>query len=174
MDIDLKQILRTAAPMLGTALGGPFGAVAGKLVAEALGNPEAKPDEIARALAVATPEQMMQLKQAEQDFQARMAAMGFDNAQKLAALDVDDRKSARDMQVSQRSYIPAVLSIITVIGFFGLLIGAAAGVVTLTGSDVLMLLLGVLARETASVYAFWLGSSSGSQQKTELLTQRKA
>lgn len=172
MDIDLKQILRAAAPMLGTALGGPFGAVAGKLVAEALGNPDAKPDEIAHALAVATPEQMLQLKQAEQDFQARMASMGFENTQKLAALDVDDRKSARDMQVSQRSFIPAVLSIITVLGFFGLLIGAAAGLVTLTGSDVLMLLLGVLARETASVYAFWLGSSSGSQQKTELLQQQ--
>lgn len=172
MDINLKQILRAAAPMLGTALGGPFGTVAGKLVAEALGNPDARAEDIAHALAVATPEQMMQLKQAEQDFQARMAAMGFENEQKLAALNVDDRRSARDMQVSQRSHIPAVLSIITVLGFFGLLIGAAFGVVTLTGSDVLMLLLGVLARETASVYAFWLGSSSGSQQKTEMLQQQ--
>lgn len=158
--------------MLGTALGGPFGAVAGKLVAEALGNPDAKADEIAHALAVASPEQMLQLKKAEQDFQARMQAMGFDNEQKLAALNVDDRKSARDMQTSQRSAIPAVLSIITVLGFFGLLIGAAMGQVTLSGSDVLMLLLGVLARETASVYAFWLGSSSGSQQKTEMLNSK--
>jgi hypothetical protein len=33
----------------------------------------------------------------------------------------------------------------------------------------MMLLLGVLARETAGVYAYWLGSSSGSAQKTELL-----
>lgn len=93
MEIDLKQILRAAAPMLGTALGGPFGLVAGKLVAEALGNPDAKPDEIAHALAVATPEQMLQLKQAEQDFQARMAAMGFDNTQKLAALAADVAKA---------------------------------------------------------------------------------
>jgi hypothetical protein len=93
MDIDLKQILRTAAPMLGTALGGPFGAVAGKLVAEALGNPDAKPDEIARALAVATPEQMLQLKQAEQDFQARMAELGYKNTEQLAALAADVAKS---------------------------------------------------------------------------------
>ena len=42
---------------------------------------------------------------------------------------------------------------------------AATGYMKLTGSDVMMLLLGVLARETASVYNFWLGSSNSSQQK---------
>lgn len=97
MDFDLKQILRAAAPMLGTALGGPFGAVAGKLVAEALGNPDAKPDAkpdaIAQALAVATPEQMVQLKQAEQDFQARMAELGYKNTEQLAALAADVAKA---------------------------------------------------------------------------------
>lgn len=93
MDIDLKQILRAAAPMLGTALGGPFGLVAGKLVAEALGNPDAKPDEIAHALAVATPEQLLQLKQAEQTFQERMAELGYKNTEQLAALAADVAKA---------------------------------------------------------------------------------
>lgn len=93
MDIDLKQILRAAAPMLGTALGGPFGLVAGKLVAEALGNPDAKPDEIAHALAVATPEQMLQLKQAEQTFQERMTELGYKNTEQLAALAADVAKA---------------------------------------------------------------------------------
>jgi hypothetical protein len=60
-----------------------------------------------------------------------------------------------------------------VIGFFTLLIGAASGLFTLAGSDVLMLLLGVLARETASVYNFWLGSSDGSRQKTEIMKGQK-
>jgi hypothetical protein len=55
--------------------------------------------------------------------------------------------------------------VVTVLGFFSLLIGAATGHLSLTGSDVMMLLLGVLARETASVYNFWLGSSNSSQQK---------
>jgi hypothetical protein len=45
------------------------------------------------------------------------------------------------------------------------LLGSAFGVLTLTGSDIMMMLLGVLARETASVYNFWLGSSNSSQQK---------
>lgn len=101
MDIDLKQILRAAAPMLGTALGGPFGAVAGKLVAEALGNPDAKADEIAHALAVASPEQMLQLKKAEQDFQARMSELGYTNTAQLAQLAADVAK-AEAQELSKR------------------------------------------------------------------------
>jgi hypothetical protein len=94
---------------------------------------------------------------------ARMA-----NETKLFELNVKNTDSARQMQVATRSKIPAILSIVTVAGFFGLLVGSALGYMTLTGSDVMMLLLGVLARETASVYNFWLGSSNSSQQKDML------
>lgn len=87
------------------------------------------------------------------------------NETKLFELNIENTKSAREMQVATRSKIPAILSIVTVAGFFGLLIGSALGHMRLTGSDVMMLLLGVLARETASVYNFWLGSSNSSQQK---------
>ena len=70
------------------------------------------------------------------------------------------------------SWVPAALSVVTIAGFFFLLIGAAGGFFELTGSDVMMLLLGVLARETASVYQFWLGSSSGSRQKTDMMGKK--
>lgn len=167
--MDIKNILKAAAPMIGAAIGGPFGGVAGKLIAQALDNPDAKPEDIPALLGAATPEQMAAIKRAEQDFQVRMAELGYENEQKLAALSVDNTKDARDMQKQTRSPVPAFLTAITVLGFFGLLIGAAAGVLELQGSDVLMLLLGVLARETASVYNFWLGSSDGSRQKTEIM-----
>lgn len=102
-----------------------------------------------------------ELAQLEQNGElAKMA-----NETKLFELNVENTKSAREMQVATRSKIPAVLSIVTVAGFFGLLVGSALGYMTLTGSDVMMLLLGVLARETASVYNFWLGSSNSSQTK---------
>ena len=173
MNFDIKEILRTAAPMIGAAIGGPFGGVAGKLIAQALGNPDAKAEDIPALLGAATPEQMVAIKKAEQEFQVRMAELGYDSEQKLAALAVDNTKDARDMQKQTRSPVPALLTLVTVLGFFGLLIGAAAGHFTLEGSDVLMLLLGVLARETASVYNFWLGSSDGSRQKTEIMRDRK-
>lgn len=87
------------------------------------------------------------------------------NDTKLFELNVKNTDSARQMQIATRSPMPAMLSAITVVGFFGLLVGSALGYMSLTGSDVMMLLLGVLARETASVYNFWLGSSNSSQQK---------
>ena len=91
---------------------------------------------------------------------ARMA-----NETKIFELNVKNTDSARQMQIATRSPMPALLSAVTVVGFFGLLVGSALGYMSLTGSDVMMLLLGVLARETASVYNFWLGSSNSSQQK---------
>jgi hypothetical protein len=102
-----------------------------------------------------------ELAKLEQDGElAKMA-----NETRIFELNVKNTDSAREMQKVTRSKMPAFLSIITVIGFFGLLVGSALDLMKLTGSDVMMLLLGVLARETASVYNFWLGSSNSSQQK---------
>ena len=171
--MDIKNLLKSAAPMLGAAIGGPFGGMALKMLAEALGAPEAKPDDLPGLMASASPDQIAAIKKSDNDFKVRMTELGFENEQKLAALAVDNTKDARDMQKQTRSMVPALLTGITVIGFFSLLIGAAAGYFRLEGSDVLMLLLGVLARETASVYNFWLGSSDGSRQKTEIMKGQK-
>lgn len=128
---------------------GPLLEVGGKILERVLPDPEAA----AKAKA--------ELAQLEQNGElAKMA-----NETKIFELNVKNTDSAREMQKATRSKMPAFLSIVTVLGFFGLLIGAALDMMALTGSDVMMLLLGVLARETASVYNFWLGSSNSSQQK---------
>jgi hypothetical protein len=131
---------------------GPLLEVGGKILDRVLPDPEA---------AAKAKQELAALEQ-NGDL-ARMA-----NETKLFELNVKNTDSARQMQVATRSKIPALLSIVTVAGFFGLLVGSALGYMTLTGSDVMMLLLGVLARETASVYNFWLGSSNSSQQKDML------
>lgn len=171
--MDIKNLLKSAAPMLGAAIGGPFGGMAMKMLAEALGAPEAEPDDLPGLMASASPDQIAAIKKVDADFKLRMTELGFENEQKMAALAVDNTKDARDMQKQTRSMVPAMLTGVTVVGFFSLLIGAAAGQFRLEGSDVLMLLLGVLARETASVYNFWLGSSDGSRQKTEIMKGNK-
>jgi len=112
-----------------------------------------------------TPEQVAALKTAEANLKIKLRELDIKESEIQAA----DRDSARKMQIQNRSWIPAVLTILTVGGFFWLLVGSAQGSFTLEGSDIMMLLLGVLARETAGVYAYWFGSSSGSAQKTEML-----
>ena len=128
---------------------GPLLEVGGKILDRVLPDPEAA----AKAKA--------ELAQLEQN--GELAKMANDT--KILELNVKNTDSARQMQIATRSPLPAILSIVTVFGFFGLLVGSALGYMALTGSDVMMLLLGVLARETASVYNFWLGSSNSSQQK---------
>ena len=46
----LKPWIAKAAPLLGTALGGPFGTMAGALVAQALGTKDASPESIKAAI----------------------------------------------------------------------------------------------------------------------------
>lgn len=168
MSFDWKSTLATVAPTIATAFGGPLAGVAVNMVADALG---VEPDSevVQKAIASGNPEIMLKLKQAENDFVLKLEELGIERDR----LVVQNTDSARKMQIETKSLIPAILSIVTVIGFFGLLIGASLGALTLTGSDVMMLLLGVLARETASVYNFWLGSSRGSQEKTALLGKQK-
>jgi hypothetical protein len=128
---------------------GPLLEVGGKILERVLPDPEA---------AAKAKQELAALEQ-----NGELAKMA--NETKLFELNVKNTDSAREMQKVTRSKIPAMLSIVTVTGFFALLVGAATGYMTLAGSDVMMLLLGVLARETASVYNFWLGSSNSSQQK---------
>lgn len=163
----MNDFLKTIAPTIATALGGPLAGVAVKLVGDALGLKESTKEAITEVIqsGTMTAEQIEAVKKADADLKVKMKELDI----KLEEVAAADRDSARKMQIQNRSWIPAVLTVLTVGGFFWLLIGSAMGTFALTGSDIMMLLLGVLARETAGVYAYWFGSSSGSAQKTEML-----
>ena len=67
----LKNIVGAVAPTLGTALGGPMGGMAATMISEVLGVPN-NTKAIEKGLAEATPEQMLELKKAEQAFEVQM------------------------------------------------------------------------------------------------------
>jgi hypothetical protein len=60
-------LIRLGAPMLGQAVGGPFGAMAGKIVADAFGAKEPTPVAITEAMAKADPAIAVQAAQAAED-----------------------------------------------------------------------------------------------------------
>lgn len=155
------------APVAASLLGGPLAGLAVSTIGDALGLKDSTKEKITEVLqsGTMTPEQIAAIKTAEANLKIKLKELDI----RLEEIAAQDRHSARMMQIQNRSWIPAVLSVLTVGGFFYLLVGSATGVFHLEGSDIMMLLLGVLARETAGVYAYWLGSSSGSAQKTELL-----
>jgi hypothetical protein len=156
--------LKTIAPTIATALGGPLAGLAIEAVSKAIGiDPKDVQSTISEGKLSA--DQIMLLKQAEIQMAARAQEMGLD----FAKLNVEDRKSAREMQAETRSYIPAVLAVSVTIGFFGILIGMMTE--TFKTSDALMLMLGSLGTAWTGIIAFYFGSSAGSQAKDDLLHQ---
>jgi hypothetical protein len=156
--------LKTIAPTIATALGGPLAGLAIEAVSKAIGiDPKDVQSTISEGKLSA--DQIMLLKQAEVQMAARAQEMGLD----FAKLNVEDRKSARDMQVATKSWIPAILAVSITIGFFGILIGMMTE--TFKTSDALMLMLGSLATAWTGIVAFYFGSSASSQNKDNLLHQ---
>jgi hypothetical protein len=168
--MDWQSLIKTVAPWLGTALGGPLGGMAVTAIADALGVSEKTTDAVKQAISGITPEQMLALKSADQNFAITMQKMGFDHLESIEKLSNDDRSSARQREMSVRDYTPMVLAATITIGFFGVLTKMMIGH-PVENSDVLNIMLGSLGTAWTGVVAYYFGSSAGSQRKTELLAQ---
>jgi len=156
--------LRQIAPTIATALGGPLAGLAVDAISKAVG---IDPKDVTKTISEGklTADQIAQIKTAELAMAARAQELGLD-FEKIA---VDDRKSAREMQISTQSWIPGGMAIIVTCGFFGILIGLMTE--HFKTSDALMLMLGSLGTAWTGIIAFYFGSSAGSQKKDELLHQ---
>lgn len=160
--------IKNMAPLLGSALGGPLGGAAASLIAEKLGLTESTVEAVKATLAgnSLTAEQIANIKLAELDFKRFLEA----NKIKMEEFASGDRKDARAMQVAVRSWVPAALSAIVTIGYFGILIGIMYGWLHIAGdSQALLILLGGLSTGWGVIMSFWFGTTSDSGHKTELL-----
>lgn len=100
---DLVPIVSKIAPSLGGALAGPAGGIIGSLIATAFGsnNPQDLLEKIN-----SDPEAALKLKSLEYQHEDALAKLQSINYQ----TEVDDRKSARVMQSTTRSYMPAIIA----------------------------------------------------------------
>lgn len=176
MGLDWKAVIKTVAPALGTMLGGPLGGIAATAITSALGiESDSTEDQIAAAVRTATPEHLLALKNAENQFKLDMERIGLDY-EKLA---VDDRGSARAREValSQAGDLigaratHAVATIVTV-GFFAVLFVVLGGKVS-TDNQAALLLLGTMSAGFGAVVQYYLGSSAGSKEKNSILAGLK-
>jgi hypothetical protein len=149
------------APMLGAALGGPLGAAAGQLVGDAFGIKDATPESIQAAIQTGTlgPDQIVQLKKAEQDFQLRMQEMGFKDAEALAELAFKDRDSARNREIQVKDRTPAIGFYGITLGFFGILAWMLHKSPPPESKDVLNIMLGSLGTAWITAVAYYYGAS---------------
>ena len=154
--------LKLIAPTIATVVGGPFGTMAYGLIAHELG---VSPEEAKTTIEAGklTAEQIASVQLAEVQIKAKAQELNLD----FAKLTVDDRKSARDMQSKNNSFIPGAMAIVVTLGFFGILIGLMTE--TFKTSEALMLMLDSLGTAWTGIIAFYFGSSAGSQAKDDLL-----
>jgi hypothetical protein len=169
--MDWTKLVSTVAPWIGTALGGPLGGMAVEAAANALGLSDKTVDSVKQALAGVTPEQMLALKKADQDFALSMQALGFKNVADMEAIAAGDRDSARRMQTAKPSPVPALLTCFVVGAFTATLVLLLKFDVPATNRDIVVYMIGQLSGGFTSALAFWLGTTRDSGRKTELLAQ---
>ncbi len=159
----LKQI----APTVASALGGPLAGMAVSAISKAIG---VEPDKVQDVISAGKldSEQIAQIKVAELELQKQANELGLN----FAKLEVDDRKSARDMQMVTRSWVPPVLAGVITVGFFGILILLMTGKVQ-GDNNTILIMLGSLSTAWTGIIAYYFGSSAGSQAKTEILSKAK-
>jgi len=158
----LKQI----APTIATALGGPLAGMAVSAISKAIGvDPEQVGDLISNNKLSA--EQIAQVKLAEIELQKQAQELGL-NFEKL---EVEDRKSARDMQSATRSMMPPLLAGAVTIGFFSIMVMMFFNKIDSNNPAILMML-GSLGTAWTGIIAYYFGSSAGSQAKTDLLSKK--
>jgi hypothetical protein len=172
--MDFMRIIGAVAPSLATAVGGPIGGMAVKFITDALGIPsDSSKDDIAKAINNATPDQLVALKKAENDFTVRMKELDID----LERIASSDRDSARRRESQVRDWMPRILAFVIVAGFMGtvfmVLLGYVEGMKDPLMATTVGTLIGFVSAKAEQVIAYYFGSSNSSQQKTVLLAEKR-
>lgn len=165
----LLNLVRTVAPSIASAVGGPLAGMATRAISEALlGKPDGTEEELQAAASKATPEQLLALKQAENEFSIKMRELDID----LERIANADRDSARKREVETKDWTPRILAALITAGYFGVLFYMLRnGLPTHGGSEAMLVMLGTLGTAWGGVVAYYFGSSAGSKEKTEAMNR---
>lgn len=163
---NIKKVISSVAPILGTAIGGPFGGIAAKMIAKAItGNENADESAILETLNT-NPKVLLKLKQAEFDFKFKMKEAGIKEDQ----LRADDRKSARERQslmakYGQKDYTMQVLAFLVTIGFFALIFSVLFVPIPADANIFVKEILFLMGGYFGGIVTYYFGSSEGSRRK---------
>ena len=148
----LKNIVGAVAPTLGTALGGPMGGMAANMIADVLGVPN-NPKSIEKAMAEATPEQMLELKKVEQDFEVKMKELEVD----VFKLETEDIQDARGK--FSKDWTARIMGMSTLGGFLGYIFLITLQPPEANSEALVNLILGYLGGLASAIVSFYFGAS---------------
>ena len=148
----LKNIVGAVAPTLGTAIGGPMGGMAANMIADVLGVPNDH-KSIEKAIQNATPEQMLELKKAEQQFEIQMKELEVD----VFKLETQDKQNARGM--FSKDWTARIIGIATIGGFLGYIFLVTLQPPEQNSEALINLVLGYLGGLASAIISFYFGAS---------------
>lgn len=149
----IKNLVGALAPTLGSALGGPLGGQAASVIASVLGC-QPDPKSINQAIQEATPEQMLELKKAEQGFELQMKELEVD----IFALEVKDKLDARGK--FSKDWTARIMGIAVVGGFMAYIFLVTLQPPEQNSEALINLVLGYLGGLASAVVSFYFGASN--------------
>jgi len=164
--MSFTDIVKTLAPTVASALGGPLAGAAVTALGGILGLTEPTQEKIAEAITGGrmTSEQIAQIKALELHYQNEEKERGF----RYAELAFKDADSARQREMQVKDNVNMVLAY-TIVGSFIAVIGATLLGYAKVESVLAGTLVGYLSAKAEQVLAYYFGSSRSGDRKTELL-----
>ena len=153
-----KNIVGAVAPTLGTAIGGPMGGMAANMIADVLGVPNDQ-KSIEQAIQNATPEQMIELKKAEQAFEVQMKELDVD----VFALETQDKQNARSM--FSKDWTARIIGLFTIGGFLGYIFLVTLQPPEQNSEALINLVLGYLGGLASAIISFYFGASHSPEKE---------
>lgn len=158
---DIKGVIGNIAPLVGTAVGGPAGAVIGSMVSTALGV-DNTPDAVAIALKN-DPQAAIKLRQFEIDNEKDIRKHAFE----VLDVELKDKQSAREAH--KHNPMPMIICV----ALTAMVAGGAYMLFTMDipvdNKNIANLVFGTLLAKWGDSIAYWVGTTRSSSEKTKLM-----
>lgn len=164
--------LKTIAPTIATAMGGPLAGMAVDAIGNALGMKDATKEQVKDLLAsgTLTSDQMASIKQADASLKVRMKELEID----MEKVHAGDRNSAREMAARTGDvWTPRIMALVVFIVWGAVNYKLFNGTINSDMRELVARALGTLDAVLMAVIYYYYGSSSSSAAKTEAMTGKK-
>lgn len=164
--------LKTIAPTIATAMGGPLAGMAVDAIGSALGMKDATKEQVKDLLAsgTLTSDQMASIKQADASLKVRMKELEID----MEKVHAGDRNSAREMAAKTGDvWTPRLMAIVVFAVWGAVNYKLFNGTINGDMRELVARALGTLDAVLMAVIYYYYGSSSSSAAKTEAMAGKK-
>lgn len=164
--------LKTIAPTIATAMGGPLAGMAVDAIGSALGMKDATKEQVKDLLAsgTLTADQMASIKQADATLKVRMKELEID----MEKVHAGDRNSAREMAAKTGDvWTPRIMAMVVFAVWGAVNYKLFNGTINGDMRELVARALGTLDAVLMAVIYYYYGSSSSSAAKTEAMAGKK-